>query len=207
MVITYHGGQCFKVSSGSTTLAFNPISKSSKRFAPIKFGVDTVCISLNHPDFNGVEQVTYGEKVPFVISGPGEYEVGEITVRGFGVETTYDGQMRYNTIYQVVLEGINMVFLGALSTGAIDAKILEQFSDVDILFVPIGGGEVLDISHASALGVKLEAHAIIPMHYDAPALAAFLKEEGVEKVTAEEKYTLKKKDIIEMEGAILVLKS
>ena len=30
MVISYHGGQCFKVSFGDTTLAFNPISKKSK---------------------------------------------------------------------------------------------------------------------------------------------------------------------------------
>lgn len=206
MVITYHGGQCFKVSSGSTTLAFNPIAKGSE-WPPVRFGVDTAFISLNHPDFNGVEQVTYGEKVPFVVSGSGEYEIGDITARGFGVKTVYEGVERYNTIYQVMLEGINIVFLGALSSSTIDAKILEQFGDVDILFVPIGGGDVLDAASASALGVKLEAHVVIPMHYDQKALAAFLKEEGVEHAKAEEKFTVKKKELAEMEGAILVLKS
>ena len=30
MVITYQGGQCFKVSFGDITLAFDPISKKSK---------------------------------------------------------------------------------------------------------------------------------------------------------------------------------
>jgi L-ascorbate metabolism protein UlaG (beta-lactamase superfamily) len=206
MVITYHGGECFKVSSGSTTLAFNPIAKGSKQFAPVKFGVDVVFTSLNHSDFNGIEQVTYGDKVPFVISGPGEYEIGEVTVRGFGVQTMYDGVERYNTIYHVALEGINIVFLGALSSGTIDAKILERFGDIDILFVPIGGGDVLEPASASALGVKLEAHLIIPMHYEKDTLAAFLKEEGVE-AHAQEKCTVKKKDLLEMEGDILVLKS
>lgn len=206
MVITYHGGQCFKVSSGSAMLCFNPIAKGSK-WAPVKFGVDAAFVSLNHPDFNGVAQVTYGGKTPFAASGPGEYEIGEITARGFGVKTTYENEERYNTIYQIMLEGITIVYLGALSSGTIDAKILEQFGDVDILFVPVGGGDVLDASGASALGVKLEARVIIPMHYDKIALAAFLKEEGVENAKAEEKFTLKKKDLIEMEGAIVVLKS
>lgn len=207
MVITYHGGQCCKVSSGNATLVFNPIAKGSKRFAPVKFGVDTAFISLNHPDFNGIEQVTYGEKAPFVVSGPGEYEIGEVTARGFGVKTIYDGVERYNTIYQVMLEGITMVFLGALSNSTIDAKILEQFGDVDILFIPIGGGGVLDASQASALGVKLEAHVVIPMHYDQKTLGAFLKEEGVENAKAEEKCTVKKKDLTEREGDIVVLKA
>lgn len=210
MVITYHGGECFKVSFGTTTLAFNPISKQSK-LDPVKFGADVALVSVNHPDFNGVEQVTYGERTPFVVSGPGEYEIGDVVVRGFGVKTVYDRLERFNTIYQVTLEGITMVFLGALSDSKIDPKILESFTDIDILFLPIGGGDVLDVPAASALAVKLEARAIIPMHYDQKdtkgALAAFLKEEGAEGTKPEEKLTVKKKDLLEMEGAIIVLKA
>ena len=206
MVITYQGGECFKVSFADTTLAFNPVAKGSK-LSPVKFGADVAFVSLNHPDFNGVEQVTYGDRAPFVVSGPGEYEIGEVTARGFGVKTIYDGEERFNTIYQVTLEGINMVFLGALSDSAIDSKILEKFGDIDILFVPIGGGDVLDVPAASKLGVKLEARVIIPMHYDAKALDAFLKEEGSTAGKPEEKFTVKKKDLLEMEGAIIVLKA
>ena len=206
MVITYQGGECFKVSFADTTLAFNPVAKGSK-LSPVKFGADVAFVSLNHPDFNGVEQVTYGDRAPFVVSSPGEYEIGEVTARGFGVKTIYDGEERFNTIYQVTLEGINMVFLGALSDSTIDPKILEKFGDIDILFVPIGGGDVLDVPAASKLGVKLEARVIIPMHYDAKALDAFLKEEGSTAGKPEEKFTVKKKDLLEMEGAIIVLKA
>ena len=207
MVITHHGGECFKVTFGNTTLAFNPISKQSK-MSPVKFGADVAFVSVNHPDFNGVEQVTYGEREPFVVSGPGEYEIGEVTARGFGVKTKYDRLERYNTIYSVTLEGITLVFLGALGDSAIDTKILESLGDVDILFVPIGGGDVLDVPAASALAVKLEARAVIPMHYDSKAvLDAFLKEEGAEGVKPEEKFTVKKKDLLEMTGEVVVLKA
>ena len=121
MVITYHGGQCFKVSFGDTTLAFNPISKKSK-LAESKFGSDVAFVSLWHPDFNGVEQVTHGSKEPFQVDGPGEYEIGTVTARGFGVPTNYDKRDAFNTIYQVRLEDMNIVFLGALSSPDIDPK-------------------------------------------------------------------------------------
>jgi L-ascorbate metabolism protein UlaG (beta-lactamase superfamily) len=205
MVITHHGGQCFKVVFGNTTLAFDPISKKSK-LPSVKFGADVAFVSLWHENFNGVEEVVFGSKEPFVVRDPGEYEIGDVTARGYGIETMYDGKKRFNTVYQVILEDMNMVFLGALGTSEIDPKILSEFGDIDILFVPIGGGDVLDVPAASKLATKLESHVVIPIHYDEKALQAFLKEEGVE-VNAEEKLTIKKKDLAAMESEIVVLKS
>lgn len=205
MIITHHGGQCFKVSFGDTTLVFDPISKKSKKLSPVRFGANVAFVSLWHPDMNGIEELAYGSKTPFVIDGPGEYEVGDVTARGYGVEGVYEGVQRFNTIYQVTLEGINMVFLGALGSSTIDPQILGELDDIDILFVPIGGGDVLDVPEASKLATKLEAHCIIPMHYTDTALKAFFKEEGVDPVKPVEKLTVKKRDLAEMEGEIIVL--
>ena len=191
MIITYHGGQCFKVSFGDTTLAFDPISKKSD-LPPVKFGSDVAFITMHHPNFNGADQVAHGSREPFVVEGPGEYEVGDVTVRGYGVPTKYDKKDRITTIYQVVLEGMNIVFLGAISDPEIDPKILAELGNIDILFVPIGGGDVLEVPQASKLAVKLEAKLVIPMHYDAVALKAFLKEESAEDSKPVDKLTLKK---------------
>ena len=204
MVITYHGGQCFKVSFGSTTIAFDPIGKKSP-FESVKFGADAVFVSLWHPNFNGVEQMALGAKQPFVVDGPGEYEIGAVTARGFGVPTTYQGSACFNTIYQVRLEEINLLFLGALNTPDLDSKILGELADIDILFVPIGGGDVLEVPQATKLAVKLEAKCIIPMHYDAPALKTFLKEEGITQAHSVDKLTIKKKDLATMSGEVVVL--
>lgn len=206
MIITHHGGQCFKVSFGDTTLAFDPISKQSK-LSPVKFGSDVAFVSMRHPNFNGVDQVAHGNREPFIVNGPGEYEIGEVTCRGYGVLTKYEGKDRINTIYQVVLEGMNMVFLGALSDPEIDSKILSELGNIDILFVPIGGGDVLEVPQASKLAVKLEAKLVIPMHYDAQALKAFLKEESSEDVKPVDKLTIKKKDVDAMEGEIAILQT
>src|SRR5210317_285363 len=100
MVITYHGGSFVKVSFGDTTLAFNPISKKSK-LKQSKFGSDVALVSQNHIDTNGVENVTHGDRTPFVVSGPGEYEVKNVTVLGFKGGTEYGGKPTINTIYVV----------------------------------------------------------------------------------------------------------
>lgn len=206
MVITYHDGQCFKITHGDTTIVFDPVAKESKQFTPVKFGADIALVSMRHPNFNGTKEVTYGNKEPFVIDGPGEYEVGEVTIRGFGVATQYDKATRYNTVYQVGVDGMTLVFLGALaSSEQLDSSILGELGTIDVLFVPIGGGDVLEVPQASKLAVKLEAKCVIPMHYDATALKAFLEEESAEGVSPVDKITLKKKDVAEMSGSIVVL--
>jgi L-ascorbate metabolism protein UlaG (beta-lactamase superfamily) len=162
---------------------------------------------MNHPNFNGVDTVAHGNKQPFVVAGPGEYEIGDVTARGFGVKTTYENIERYNTIYQVRLEDMNMIFLGALSSPDIDPKILGELGDIDILFIPVGGGDVLEVPQAAKLALKLEAKLIIPMHYDATALKAFLKEVGAEGVKPIDKLTIKKRDVVAMEGEVMVIES
>jgi len=91
MVITYHGIQFFKLQFGDTVVAFNPISKKSK-FKSSRFGSDIVLITSNDEDFNGVENVTSKNKKPFVIDGPGEYEVKNIFIKGALSKTKYKGK-------------------------------------------------------------------------------------------------------------------
>ncbi|MBP6859957.1 MAG: MBL fold metallo-hydrolase [Candidatus Pacebacteria bacterium] len=211
MVITHHGGQCFKVTFGDLTLAFDPISKSGT-LPPVKFGADLAIISRNHPDMNGAAEVTYGEREPFLINGPGEYERAGVAVRGFLTKSQYGlpkGQAdAINTMYSVELEDMNLVFLGALSSTELPAEAREAIDEIDILFVPVGGDGVLTPVEANKLAVSLEPHIIIPMHWsgmgETKALDAFLKEEGgeAEKV---EKLTVRKKDVAGKDGAIIVI--
>ncbi len=203
MVISYLGGECFKISQGDLTLAFNPPSKDSELKAS-KFGADIALVSLDHEDFNGVENAAFGEREPFVISGPGEYEVKGVAVRGFGSDSRYGGGKSINTIYSVSLDGLNLCFLGALSNATLPQAAAQELDDIDILFLPIGDKGVLDYDKAYALAVQLEPKAVIPMHYSPQDLKSFLKEAG-EEVVPVEKLTVKKKDLEGKEGEIIVL--
>jgi len=212
MVISYLGGECIKITQGDLTLAFNPPSKDSSLKAS-KFGADIALVSLDNEDFNGIENAAFGEREPFVISGPGEYEVKGVAVRGFGSDTEYGGK-GINTIYSVALEGMNLCFLGALGSATLPAAAKQELDDIDILFVPIGGDGVLGYEEAYKLAVQLGPKAVIPMHYGdkmegknpptGGALKSFLKEAG-ESATAQDKLTVKKKDLDGKEGEIIVL--
>lgn len=208
MVISYEGTEFFRIQYGDTVLAFNPVSKSSSLKGG-RFGADIVLISLNHEDFNGVENVTFGERKPFVISGPGEYELKGVSVRGLSSESNYGGEKRLNTIYLVNIEGMNICFLGALSAVSLAKEVTQYLEDIDILFVPIGGDGLLDSESAYKLVVNLEPKIVIPMHYTSSKkdLDQFLKEAGESGHELFDKLTLKRKDLEDKEGDIMVLKS
>lgn len=211
MVITHHGGQCFKVTFGDLTLVFDPVSKGGTLPA-VRFGSDIALISRNHPDMNGVEEVSFGSKEPFVISGPGEYEKEGVTVQGFLTKSAYGlqkGQTEaVNTAYSVKLEGMTLVHLGAISDTTLSLEAREAIDEIDVLFVPVGGDGVLDPAEAAKLATFLEPKIIIPMHWSGmghdKALDAFLKEEGSEAEKVD-KLTLKKKDAADKDGAIIVI--
>ncbi|MEI7720025.1 MAG: MBL fold metallo-hydrolase [bacterium] len=212
MVINYLGGECFKITQGELTLAFNLPAKDSD-LKSVKFGSDIVFVSQDHPDFNGTENGVFGEREPFVINGPGEYEIRDVAVRGFGVVSTY-GQVAeketINTVYSIMLEGMNLCFLGALGTRTLPQEAKQELDDIDILFLPIGGdgkNGLLEYAEGYKLAVQLEPKVIIPMHSSDQTLKAFLKEASAEGVKPIEKLTIKKKDLEGKEGEIVVLES
>ncbi|MBP9715362.1 MAG: MBL fold metallo-hydrolase [Candidatus Pacebacteria bacterium] len=207
MIITYFGKQFLKITQGEMTLAFNPVSKSSKTGITAKFGADIAFVSTNHPDYNGVEQLSHGERVPFVINGPGDYEVKEIFVKGILSSASVANKPYINTIYSFAVDGINILFLGALSDGELSKDAREAVGEPDILFIPVGGGGLLDAKASAKLASSLEPKMIIPMDYDAATLKAFLKEIGEEKAEVVDKLTLKRKDLEGKEGEVVVLQA
>jgi L-ascorbate metabolism protein UlaG (beta-lactamase superfamily) len=207
MIITYFGKQFFKIGQGDMVLAFNPVSKSSKTGISAHFGADIALITTNHPDYNGVEQLSHGERAPFVINGPGDYEIKEIFIKGALSEASIAGKKYINTIYSFSVDGINIVFLGALGEGEFSKETREAISDPDILFIPVGGNGMLDAKSSAKLASTLEPKMIIPMDYDEKTLKAFLKEMGEEKAEVIDKLTLKRKDLEGKEGEVVVLQS
>lgn len=199
MILTYHGRDMVKAQAGDTVMAVNPISKASKH-KTAKFGADVALVSVNDADHNGVEEVTFGNKIPFVASGPGEYEVKDIFIKGF-LSKADGGSI--NTIYSVLFDNINLCFLGALVDDELPEEATESLIDIDILFVPIGEG--LPAAKAYKLAVSLEPKIIIPLGEDGE-LKSFLKEAGVSASQSLDKLTLKKKDLDGKEGEIVLLK-
>ena len=208
MILTYHEGACVRAQAGDTTLVFGPVSKQSKRFKPVNFGADVAFVSLNHADMNGADEAGRGDKRPFAIFGPGEYEVKEVTAAGFLSKSRYDvkddGEDRINTIYTLLFDDMHVVYLGALGSTDLPKELLEMDAP-DILIVPVGDNGALNPADAAKVAVKLEAKIIIPVLYDDKMLKLFLKEAGAEDTKPVDKLTLKSRDLAGKEGEVVVL--
>jgi L-ascorbate metabolism protein UlaG (beta-lactamase superfamily) len=176
MIITYQGGQSFKISQGDLAVAINPQAKTS---------ADVTLFSTLPAETS--------EKSGFVITGPGEYEVKDIFIKGFLAE----GKERLSTVYLVSFEGMKLCFMCDLATPELPAAASGQLDDIDILFVP---------TDAYKLAVSLEPSLIIPVAYTKATLDQFVKESGAKDVAPLDKLVVKKKDLEGKEGEIVVLK-
>lgn len=206
MVITYYGMAFTKVQFGDVVVAFNPLGKNAD-LSGARFGADIALTSLRDKNFDGVDQLAYGDRQPFVISGPGEYEVQGIYVKGVPSKGP-DGKI--NTIYSVLLEGITLCHLGGLSVTEIGADAIEAIGEVDVLFVPVFGEGALSPKDADKAIGFFEPKIVIPLYHGKDKdpkeqLALFLKEMGEEGGEKLDKLTLKKKDLEGKEGEVMVL--
>lgn len=207
MVITYFGKQYCKLTLGDLTIAINPPAKSSKAMAKApRFGADIALITTNHEDYNGAETVTLGDKVPFVIDGPGNYEVSGCFINGAKSSAVIDGKEYINTVYGFELDGIKIAVMGAIadvSTLSTEAKEIAGASGM--LFIPVGGGDVFDSAKAYKAATTFSPNVIIPLDADGASLSKFLKEGGQEKNEMLDKATLKRKDLDGKENYIIAL--
>jgi hypothetical protein len=208
MIITHYGKQFFKLQTGDFVIALNPISKESK-FKTSGFGANIAMVSENHPDYNGSDLVDYAGKTPFVVSGPGEYEISDIMIQGFLSKGTDGKSDLINTIYYFEFDGIKILYLGAMYQPELAIEVRQNVGDVDILFIPIGGKTVLGAEAAHKLAVSFGPKIIIPMDYgtdqEKDALKDFLKESGSEKVEPLDKFTVKLKDLSGKEQDVVII--
>ncbi|MEK7194361.1 MAG: MBL fold metallo-hydrolase [Patescibacteria group bacterium] len=177
MVITFQGDDSFKVSQGELSLVINPKSKIS---------ADITLFNVGHEETS--------DKSGFVISGPGEYEIKDISVKGL---LSYTNDKKINTVYVLNFEGVNLCFLGSLTDSELSSETLGQLEDIDILFAPVSNYK---------LAVSLEPAIIIPTSYTPETLKKFLKETGEDDIKPLDKLVVKKKDLDGKEGEIVVLK-
>jgi hypothetical protein len=206
MIITYFGKQFFKIQQGNLVLAFNPISKNSKKeFSGTRFGSDIALSTTNHSDYNGFEMVSHGETVPFEINSPGDYEIKDIFIKGIKTEVILSDKKYINTSYSLSIDNISICFLGCINNNKANLEKINQIESPDILFIPIGNGELLNPSEAYKLAVFLEPKIIIPMDYDDKTLKLFMKEGGQDKINPEDKLTIKAKDLIGRQNEIIIL--
>lgn len=205
MQISWKGQACFQiiVSRGKDSqvkLVVDPYGEATGLSLP-SMEADVLLITHEHEDHNNKKGVK-GE--PFVISNPGEYEVKGVFIQG--IPSFHDdvlGKERgQNTIYTIEGEGITVCHLGDFGQKELTPEQLEKIGDVDILLIPVGGVYTINGKEAQKIIGQLEPKIVVPMHYAVPKLKYklnpvedFLHTMGAKKTEAQEKLTIKEKDL------------
>lgn len=212
MIATYHGGVFLKLQTGDITIAVNPIAKESGKKVT-RFGSDICLLSTNLPLTNGTDQVENAGKVPFIVSGPGEYEVKGIYIKGIESKFSWNEgkelKEKINTSYIFTFDNIKICVLGIL-TDKLSSDVRDAIANCDLLVLPVlegkeGENKFLSARDAVVVANNLEPNMIIPVGYDDKTLPIFLKEAGAVGLQAIDKLTIKRKDLDGKEGVIVTL--
>ncbi|MBU1326747.1 MBL fold metallo-hydrolase [Patescibacteria group bacterium] len=157
------GHSSFRIRGKSATVVTDPYDKLVVGLTFPKVEADIVTVSHDHADHNHVSAVGGS---PFVITGPGEYEIKGVSIIGISVLHDDEGGQKRgkNIIYRMEVDGIRIVHLGdlghVLTTDQVDA-----LDGVDVLFVPVGGEYTIDAVGAKAVVGDIDPAIVIPMHY------------------------------------------
>ena len=116
--ISWAGQSCFQISVSnsrdhSADIVIDPFDDETGLKVP-NFSADILLVTHDHHDHNNVKAI---KGTPFLIDGPGEYEVKVVYARG--IETFHDksrGTERgMNTIYKITMEDLNILHLKMVS--------------------------------------------------------------------------------------------
>lgn len=183
MEIVWYGHACCRIREKGFTILADPYDESTGYTLP-RLKADVVTISHDDPHHGNLKAC---RGTPFVIAGPGEYEIGGVFITG--IATFHDkkqgAQHGPNTVYLYEFNGLSVCHLGDL--GHVPSQDhIEALGHVDILLVPVGGKLCLKAAEAAEVISLLEPKIVVPIHYKTKytslplnGIDVFLKEVGI----------------------------
>ncbi len=199
MEITWLGHSCFRLRDRNVAIITDPYGKDIGLNLP-RMRADVVTVSHDASDHNYVKGVVKGDFK--VIDGPGEYEVAGVFITGLELrgeskkgkaETAPVTGHRRNTVFLFEFDDLTVCHLGDLDHVPGQAQVEEALDAVDVLLIPVGGGESLNAAQAAEVVSLLEPRVVIPMHYKVKGLTCkldpvdgFLREMGLKAITPQE---------------------
>lgn len=210
MEITWHGQSCFSVKSKDGVVVIDPHGGTGLPEPKLKS--DILLVTHDHQDHNNVKAVEgISQKEPLVISGPGEYEFGNIVV--IGIASFHNQKREKNTIYVLKTEDVSVCHLGDLGQKSLSDSQLEALNSVDILMIPVGGNYTINGKEALEIISQIEPKIVIPMHYKIPGLSIniagieeFAKAEGISSEATKDVLKVKSVSLPQDERETVILK-
>ncbi|MBZ9572066.1 MBL fold metallo-hydrolase [Patescibacteria group bacterium] len=216
MQIIWHGQSCFQIiasfgKGNRVNIIVDPFSEDIGLKLP-SLEADILLVSHYHHDHDNVKAV---KGSPFLITGPGEYEIKNVFIQGIpAFHDDSKGRKRGEvTIFTIETEGMRLCHLGDIGQRELNPDQLEKIGQIDILMIPVGGIYTISSKEASKIISQIEPKIVIPMHYQVPrlnikleSLDKFLKTMGQKSIEPLVKLFVKEKNLPTEEMKIVILK-
>jgi len=215
MQITWYGQSCFKIQTktkrgGENVVLTTNIFDKNVGLRPPQGQMDI--ITLSNISYLTPKIKTL-EKKSFIIDSSGEYSLEGINIEG--VERHYrlpsKSMLEKKVLLIIESENIRVCHLGNIGD-SLTEKQVEAIGEIDILLIPVGNSEKINIKTIKNIIGQLELGILIPMNYKVKGLKEnlddcenFCEEFGGNKKNKENKLTIKAKDVKDMENNLVVL--
>lgn len=174
--IEYKGGNTVVISTKGTTVIADPNQTAIGQAARSTKDMIEVATEARFAVANG----------SLAIEGPGEYEIGNVAIKGVAAQRHIDQESTNDsTIYRIEAAGVRVALLGNIAPTLSDEQ-QEALGVVDIMIVPVGGGGyTLDATSAAGLVRQLDPKVVIPVHYADPTITYEVPQDEVAVFTKE----------------------
>jgi len=211
MEIVWHGYSCFTIKTRTGTAVIDPFDPAATGLKLPELKANVVLVSHNHEGHNNAGAVK-GE--PKLIDWAGEYEVSGIAITAIRIPCGAEGTAKKpgeGLIYTIDADGIRICFMGDMG-GVPEVALVESIGNVDILMIPVGGGNTMDAKLAHQVIEEIEPRAVIPMHFAVPGMTetldgaeAFLKLVGAAGVEPKDKFSIESRGSLSEEAMLCIL--
>ncbi len=206
MDIIWYGVSCFRITARKRpTIVADPYN-GQVGLPDLKLKGDIVTISHDAPGHNNTTAVA---GAAHCLVGPGEYEIGGVFITAIVTDSGRDSTRNVTYVYDY--DGLTVAHLGDMQKVPSQTQI-EALEEVNVLLVPVGGGNSLNAAQASELVSMIEPNIVIPMHYQLPGLKLkledvdrFLKEMGVTEPRRENSLRLSASSLPEETETVILI--
>lgn len=198
MTIEWFGEGCFKITE--TGNHFSILTELPSKESGLSLPRYKTDIYLGSSSKLASSLFTEEKKDVFIINNAGEYELSGNFIYGMVVGTEKE---LIKSIYKIKIENIKIGYLGTMNDKEMTPEAGNFLTDTEIMILPIGGGDLLNVEKVIEIIKQIEPKIVIPMYYKIPNLKIkrndlenFLKKVEIKLIEQNlDKFSIKKRDL------------
>ena len=161
--VTFFGHSMFEIESEKgLRIGMDPFDENVKSVLP-DIAADIVTVSHSHYDHSNTSLFKGN---PEIINESGNYNRKDVSITGYNSfhDNNFGSQRGKNIIFEIKIDGMIFVHLGDFGSFG-DYATMGLISNMDILFIPVGGVFTINYTGALELIEKLNPKIAVPMHF------------------------------------------